>query len=63
MMRAARLRGLDTGRRLEAQFFDGLFAHEELLDFAGDGHGELVGELDVAGDLVVGDFAPAVVAD
>src|SRR2546421_8419665 len=47
------------GRRLQPELGDGDLAHLELLDLAGHRHGELVDELDVAGDLEVGDLAPA----
>jgi hypothetical protein len=42
----ARLRRLDLGRRLEAQFLDGDLAHLELLDLAGDGPGEVLSARD-----------------
>ena len=44
---------------MQAQLVDGLLAHLELLHLAGDRHGEVVDELDVPGDLEVGDPAPA----
>src|SRR5260370_20737774 len=49
--------------RLQPQLRDGLLAHHELLDLAGDGHREFGHELDVARDLVVGDLALAELAD
>ena len=55
--------GLHVGGGLQAQLFHCHLAHAELLDLAGYGHGELVGELDVTGDLIVGDLATAEVAD
>src|SRR5690242_20379546 len=48
---------------LQPEFADGLLAHHELLDLAGDGHREVRHELDVARDLVVGDLALAELAD
>src|SRR5579884_914859 len=51
---------LHPGRRLKAELAHRLLPHLELLDLAGDGHGELSHELDVARDLVVGDPAFAV---
>ena len=62
-MQAARSRGLHSSRRVQAQFLYGLLTHAVFLDLAGDGHGEFVGQLDVARYLVVGDLAPAEVAD
>src|SRR4029077_15539291 len=47
----------------EAEFFDHLLAHQELLDLAGDRRRKAVDELDVARDLVMGDLAPAEGAD
>src|SRR5579883_219269 len=48
-----------SGRLLDFQpeLGDGLLAHHELLDLAGDGHREFADELDVPWDLVVGDLA------
>src|SRR5205823_7326598 len=51
------------GRGFEARFCQRHLPHLELLDLAGDGHRELVGEPDVAGHLVVGDLALAEVLD
>src|SRR5262249_24345399 len=48
---------------LQSELADGLLAHDELLDLAGDGHREGVDKLDVARDLVVGDVALAELAD
>src|SRR5947208_1174774 len=48
---------------LEPELADGLLAHHEFLDLAGDGHREGIDELDVARDLVVGDLALAELAD
>ena len=46
-------------RRLAGRARRSTLAHLELLDLAGDGHRELVDDLDVARDLVVGDAAAA----
>jgi hypothetical protein len=48
----ADLGGLHPSGRFEAQFRHRLIPDLELLDLAGDGHRELVGEIDVAGDFV-----------
>src|SRR5438874_6642257 len=48
------LRRLDAGSLFEAELADRHLAHLELLDLAGDGHGELVDRLPVAGNLEVG---------
>src|SRR6202044_1890077 len=45
--------------RVEVEDFRGSFAHFYLADLAGDGHRELVGDVHVAGDLVVGELAGA----
>src|SRR5258708_664235 len=49
--------------RLQAEAFFDRVAHDEFLDLAGHRHRELVDELDVARDLVVGDLALAEAAD
>src|SRR5207237_8414823 len=49
-------RRFDPRRGFEPEFGHRLLPHLELLDLAGDRHRELVGELDVAGHLVVGDL-------
>src|SRR3989337_2729861 len=43
----------------EAEAMGRDLAHLDLADLAGDGHGELVDDLEVARHLVVGDLAPA----
>jgi hypothetical protein len=50
---------LVLGRRLlcEVQFLDHLIANNELLDFSGRGHGKVLHEFDVTGNLVVSDLA------
>ena len=50
---------VDGRGRAEAELLDRLLAHLELLHLAGDRHRELVDDLDVARDLVVGDLALA----
>ncbi len=61
--RAAKpLRGGNRGRSLQAQLPDALFAHDELLDFAGDRGGKGLDELDVAWDFVMGDIIATIVA-
>src|ERR1022692_2126296 len=50
------LRGRLAGDVFEAALADFLLAHDELLDFFRDGHGEVVDEADVLGDLEVSDF-------
>ena len=56
-------RRFDGRRLLEPQFLDGLLADLVLLDLAGDGHGEAVDELDVAGRLEMRQLLAAEVAD
>ena len=46
-----------SGGLLEPEELDGPLPHLDLADLAGDGHRELVGEVEVAGDLVVGELA------
>src|SRR6266545_4346285 len=48
--------------RLLTEDVAGCLAHLHLADLAGDGHGELVDEVDVSGDLVVGELAGAELA-
>src|SRR6516165_3284218 len=50
-----RLRRRHAGGLLEAELLDGGLPHLELLHLACDGHRELVGDMDVARDLVVRD--------
>src|SRR3982750_3582353 len=57
------LRRLDARCLFEAELGYGDLAHLELLDLAGDGHGELVGRLPVAGDLEVGEALAAEVSE
>src|SRR5437588_874058 len=47
-----------TGRA--AQELDGPLPHLDLADLAGDGHGELVGEMEIVGDLVVRQLTRAI---
>jgi hypothetical protein len=47
----------------EAELLGHLFAHDELLHLASDGHRKGVDELDVARDLVVGDLLLAKLLD
>src|SRR5699024_9717511 len=47
-------RGAGSG---EAEHLDGPLPHVDLADLAGHGHGELVGHVDVLGDLVAGQLA------
>jgi hypothetical protein len=49
----------DPALELEAQPGHRLFAHLHLPDLPGDGHREAVPHIHVAGDLVVGELAPA----
>src|SRR5579859_2745131 len=44
---------------LQVQILDGLLAHQELLDFACNGHREFIDEHDIAWNLVVSDLVPA----
>lgn len=46
-----------VGGRVQPQFLDRLLAHQEFLDFAGDGHREGFGKLEVARYLEVGNLA------
>src|SRR5215468_3621040 len=48
-----RLRRRHAGCLLEAEHLDGGLPHLELLDLACDGHREVVGDVDIARDLVV----------
>src|SRR4029079_1975275 len=54
-----KLRSGGSGCRLETEQLDGRLAHQVLLHLAGDRHGELVGDVDVARHLEVGDLARA----
>ena len=54
---------LSRGEFAQAQLLDHPLAHQEFLDLAGHGHGEVVDEFDVAWDLEMGDLFPAVVPD
>src|SRR5262249_9174958 len=47
------------GAPLRTEDFDGALAHLDFADLAGDGHRELVREIEVARDLVVGELAVA----
>src|SRR5450755_19354 len=51
------LRGLNRRRAVQAQLFDGLLAHEVLLNLARHGHGEVLDKNDMARYLVMGDLA------
>src|SRR5262245_5398078 len=55
-------RGGDRCRSLQPQLLDALFAHDELLDFAGDRRGKSLDELDVARDFVASDFIATILA-
>src|SRR5512136_106101 len=54
-----KLGSLHTGCFFQSQFPDGLLSHLELLDLAAYSHGKVVHELDVPGNLEMGDPAPA----
>src|SRR5882724_13284821 len=59
--RALRVSGLCGGGQPELVHGPG--PHFDLADLAGDGHGELLDDLDVAGDFVAGEFAVGELAD
>src|SRR4029453_4932122 len=55
-------RGGNRCRSLQTQLLDALFAHDELLDLAGDRRGKSLNELDVARDFLMGDFITTILA-